>query len=104
MDNPILTTFHGNSSNIHVDNSFETKMDKAIYETIVKFPAYFFNNRTYSIDFYISKQLSEIYLELKNVLYFEVEDFQGRFLEYTGDWIGSIRPKFEWLQKKIDRN
>jgi lipopolysaccharide transport system ATP-binding protein len=101
LGNAILSTFHGNSSNILLDDAFESKLNKGNYVTELIFPPCFFNNKTYSIDFYFSKQLLDNHLEIKDFIIFDVVDNNERFLEYSGEWIGTIRPKFEWKTEVI---
>ena len=61
-------------------------------------PGNFLNDGTYTIRLLIVRDTSVVLMDISNVLVFEVHDSERKGNWY-GKWIGTVRPKFDWLMK-----
>ena len=58
-------------------------------------PGDFLNDGTYTVRLLIVKNLTEVVLDLHELLVFEVHD-ADRPTNWFGKWVGAVRPKFDW--------
>jgi len=58
-------------------------------------PGDFLNDGTYTIRLLIVKNQTQIFLDMQDVLIFEVHDAERQGSWY-GKWVGAVRPKFDW--------
>ncbi len=64
-------------------------------------PANFLNEGTYFINVAIMLSARETEVFVGEALQFSTQDTGGMRREYTGHWIGVVRPKFDWETEKI---
>ncbi|MDH6100738.1 ABC transporter ATP-binding protein [Anabaenopsis sp. FSS-46] len=69
--------------------------------SICHIPGNFLNNGMYTIRLLIVKDTSSILFHMDEALMFEVSDIERPFNWY-GDWIGAVRPSFQWDFKFVD--
>ena len=50
----------------------------------------------------ICKKFSDIIIEKKKVISFEVKESQSYRTEYFGEWIGALRPKLIWNTEELN--
>jgi lipopolysaccharide transport system ATP-binding protein len=102
--NCIFASFPGPSGTIGLDNYFGEKLRKGIYRSICKIPANTLNDKVYRISaFLVPKTAAEVGIA-EDVILFSVEETGEMRKEYTGEWIGVIRPKMEWQTQIIEKN
>ncbi len=74
---------------------------KGLYKSICKIPKNFLNDRNYSINVFLLTDVTKIHVLQKEIVSFTVQDSGEMREEFTGEWAGVIRPKFEWSTEKI---
>ncbi len=98
----IFATFNANSTTINPDPLYGKPMKKGKYLAICTIPAYFLNDLRYTISvFLVPEKINEMAM-VPEVLSFSVIETGDMRKEYIGDWIGLIRPKFDWKTKFLD--
>ncbi len=93
----ILSTFNADSVTINPDPLYCKPMKKGKYLSVCTIPGYFLNDLRYSISVFLVPDmiLSEMAI-VPEVLSFSVMETGDMRKEYTGEWVGLIRPKFAW--------
>ena len=97
MGTCILATFNGPSATTFIDKYFGIPLKKGRYKSVCKIPANFLNDNNYLINAYLVTQDVADMGIAEEVLSFIVEETGEMRNEFTGDWIGLIRPKLEWV-------
>jgi lipopolysaccharide transport system ATP-binding protein len=92
----VLATVNWPSASLSVDEWFGKKRLKGMYRSTCIIPANFLNNDYYAIDVGIStpRHKWEVYKE--SIISFLVHDTGEMKKEYSGDWVGVVRPKLTW--------
>jgi lipopolysaccharide transport system ATP-binding protein len=104
----VLASMNAHSANLVVDQWFGKSYPTGLYRTICKLPGNFLNEGMYSINaFILSNSLnlsSPISIEVRvdEVISFNVHDTGEMRKEYTGGWIGVVRPKLAWQTNFLD--
>lgn len=80
--------------------SVPTELSNGVYNIVCDIPRNLLNAGVYSIDLLVVQNHNSVLYKLKQVLFFEIEEGE-RELEYFGSWPGIIRPKFNWIIKRI---
>jgi lipopolysaccharide transport system ATP-binding protein len=86
--------------NICVFNSFSEPQEfpVGLVKSICFIPENFLNNGTYKLRVLIVKNTSTVILDLEDVIFFEIHDVE-RSGNWYGEWIGTVRPKLDWLSE-----
>lgn len=92
----IFATFNGPSATISQDEYFGKKLKKGIYKSLCTIPANTLNDSTYGLSFFLVPEFMADLGIAENVISFTVEENGEMRKEYTGGWIGLIRPKLNW--------
>jgi lipopolysaccharide transport system ATP-binding protein len=96
MGTCILASFTGPSATTTVDNYFGKPLQKGRYKSTMVVPGNLLNDKTYRISaFLVPENIHDLAIA-QDVLMFSVTDTGEMRKEYTGEWIGLIRPKLEW--------
>lgn len=74
------------------------------YKSICTLPANFLNEGTYLINAAIMKSARETEVFVREALQFTAQDTGGMRKEYTGHWIGVVRPRLEWQTAPLALN
>jgi len=102
MGGCVLASLNSHSANLIVDRWFGKPYSTGLYRTVCKLPKNFLNEGTYSINaFVLSGALNlsaplSIEVRVDEVISFTVNDTGEMRKEYTGGWIGVVRPKLAW--------
>ena len=100
LGNCILATNNADSANTLKDQLFNVPLNKGVYVTTCTVPALFLNDTSYLIScFLVISFVSEMAIA-REVLSFNVSETGEMRQEYTGQWIGLIRPKLAWQTQK----
>lgn len=75
-----------------------------LYVSSCTIPANLLNNKTYSIDIGIMDKNVQHEFIITEILFFTVVDKNKMKKEYTGDWVGVVRPKLDWITKFLKEN
>ena len=102
MDTCIFASFNGTSATANSDNFFGKKLCKGIYKSSMIIPGNFLNEKTYRINAFLipNNDMSSI-VAVYDILEFKITDDGEMRKEYTGNWVGLIRPKLYWQTQKI---
>lgn len=92
----ILATVNSDSAVIEKDSFFGKPLQKGVYRTTAVIPANFLNEKTYSITVYLGSEDPADFAHTEEVISFSVVDTGEMRKEFTGEWMGLIRPKMHW--------
>ncbi len=96
LGNCILATFNGTSANTTIDPLFGKPLTKGIYKSVCTIPGNLLNETSYLIScFLVPREFSELAI-VREVLSLTVHETGEMRAEFTGAWIGLIRPKLHW--------
>jgi lipopolysaccharide transport system ATP-binding protein len=96
MGTIILATFNGQSATTIADEYFGKPLKKGRYMSRLIIPGSFLNEKTYSINAYLVPVNASDMAVVEDALSFTVTDTGAMRKEYSGEWIGQIRPKMAW--------
>lgn len=96
MGTVIFATFNGKSATIGIDEYFGKPLKKGRYVSRLTIPGNFLNEKAYTISAFLVPLDFQDLAIVEEVLSFSVIDTGDMRKEYSGDWIGLIRPKMEW--------
>ena len=94
--NCILASFNGGSATISLDRLYAVPLKAGRYLTRMKIPANFLNANTYKISAFLVPEDPKNMGIVNEALTFKVHDSGEMRKEYSGEWIGQIRPKMHW--------
>lgn len=89
----VLYSFEGTA--IFNTGSVPQSFPAGLVEGSFVIPGDFLNDGTYTVRLLIVKNKTEIFLDLRDLLVFEVHDSE-RLNNWYGKWVGAVRPKFDW--------
>ena len=92
----VLASANFHSANLIRDNWFGKGFPKGIYRTVCTIPANFLNEGRYSIRVALVSNISNIELLTGEIIGFNTHDTGEMRKEYTGYWLGVVRPKLAW--------
>ena len=81
------------------DDWFDKPHPVGMFKTTCTIPANFLNEGSYSINAIILTDVTHAEVAVKEVLSFTVHETGTMRKEFTGQWIGSIRPRLAWQTK-----
>jgi lipopolysaccharide transport system ATP-binding protein len=97
---------------VHVNNLFDEcafittsqpmGIEEGLYEYSFNIPPTFLNDKTYVLDVYFVKNSNDIVEFAKKLIKFDVHDIPRIDGQFMGEYIGAIRPKLNWITKKIN--
>jgi lipopolysaccharide transport system ATP-binding protein len=97
----VLATVSRASANLIIDPWFGNKRTRGIYRSTCIIPAHFLNSEYYSIDVGITNQRNEWQVRAENVISFLVHETGEMTKEYSGHWVGVVRPKLAWSSEYL---
>ncbi|MCJ7744066.1 MAG: ABC transporter ATP-binding protein [Dehalococcoidales bacterium] len=92
----VLASASWPSANLSVDKWFGKERPQGIYRSACVIPANFLNCDYYSIDIGITNQRHEWQIRQESVIAFLVHETGEMKKEYSGGWVGVVRPKLAW--------
>lgn len=94
--NGILSSVNWASATSNIDIYSNARFDKGYYRSLCTIPANFLNDKAYHINALILSDISNVVARADEAVSFTVHDTGEMRKEYTGGWLGLIRPKLEW--------
>ena len=92
----VLASANMHSANLLVDQWFGKPHPIGLYRTVCKLPKDFLNEGIYSINAFVLTDIINIEVKVEEVISFTVHDNGEMRKEYSGGWIGLVRPKLDW--------
>ncbi len=72
-----------------------------IYKSVCTIPANYLNNIRYSVDVGISNNKKQFEIFMEDALAFTVHETGEMTKEYSGDWVGVVKPRLAWQTTTI---
>ncbi len=98
----VLSTANFPSACLSPDPWFGRSYPAGLYRTRVTIPPNFLNEGKYSASVVVLNNVHIIELWQREVVSFNVVDTGAMRKEWTGGWIGVVRPKLEWQTRALD--
>ncbi len=102
MGVPVLASANMHSANLGYDDFYCKPLLEGLYRTSCEIPANFLNDGTYSINVFVLKGGRDVQLSLMDAVSFTVVDTGTMRKEYSGYWLGMVRPRLRWWSEHID--
>jgi lipopolysaccharide transport system ATP-binding protein len=104
LGNCIMATFNASSANMIIDPFYGEPLKKGTYSAVCKIPSFMLNDITYMISCYLVPKMNNEMVIVREALTFNVYETGEMRKEYTGGWIGVIRPKLSWCTSRLELN
>jgi lipopolysaccharide transport system ATP-binding protein len=101
LGNCIFATANLPSASLGNDPSGGQPHSSGRYRVSCEIPANFLNEETYRVSAFVVSNHQHIEAEAIECLSFRVHDDGHMRQEYTGVWIGAIRPRLHWRTEKL---
>ena len=93
----VLTSSNLPSASLTPDPWYSRHYPTGLFRTSCTIPGNFLNDGPHSISVFINQSLGRgNILVIKDVLTFTVQDTGIMRKEYTGKWLGAVRPRLDW--------
>jgi lipopolysaccharide transport system ATP-binding protein len=92
----IFASANMHSANLVRDEWFGKPHPVGLYKTICKLPSNFLNEGLHNLNVIVLSNIIQQEARVNDVLSFNIHDIGEMRKEYTGVWIGSVRPKLAW--------
>lgn len=99
----VLTSANMPSAAQVPDPWFERQYPPGVYRTTCRIPGFLLNNGDYSVSVFVNQRTAYDNLILvRDALTFTVEDIPEMRREYSGEWLGVVRPRLNWATERIE--
>lgn len=99
----VLTSSNLPSVSITPDPWNTRPYPRGLFRTSCTIPGCFLNDGSHSITVYINRRASyDNVISLRDVLPFTVRDTGVMREEYTGEWLGAVRPRLDWKTTQLE--
>ena len=103
MDFPLLASNNMKTASLTEDPWVYKGYPLGLFRTSCTIPRFLLNTGMHSITLYINGTMGFDSIILKrNIISLDVQDDPDMRMEYSGEWIGAIRPKLAWRTEKIE--
>lgn len=92
----VLATWNAHSANLITDDWYGKPHPVGLYRTVCTLPGNFLNEGTYAISVFILTDAINIEVSAHEIISFTVHDTGAMRKEYSGPWIGVVRPRLAW--------
>lgn len=101
----ILTTFNAPSASLTRDEWYDKPKPKGLFRAVCKIPGNFLNEGMHFINVYVASFDGTVipHVAKERVVSFNVIDTGGMRKEYSGHWVGVVRPRLAWSTELINR-
>jgi lipopolysaccharide transport system ATP-binding protein len=97
----VLSSANFPSACLNVDPWSSKPQPPGLYRSVCALPANFLNAGTYRINVLIMRNFMHIECVVEDALSFTVHDTGTMKQEYTGGWVGVVRPRFCWNTEQL---
>lgn len=101
MGTEVLASVNWHSANLIRDDWFGKGFPKGVFRSACTVPPNFLNENYYSIRVVILSNNSHIELFTGEIIGFNTHDTGEMRKEYTGHWLGVVRPKLAWKTERL---
>lgn len=99
----IFATSNMKTASLTYDQWVYKRYPVGLFRTSCTIPKFLLNTGMYSITLHINGTMAvDNILFERNVISFDVQDDPDRLTEYSGEWIGAIRPKLAWKTEQLE--
>ena len=93
----LLTSGNLPSASLNPDQWYSRPYPRGLFRTSCIIPSNFLNDGLHSISVFINgRTASDNIIAVRDILPFTVQDTGAMRKEYTGKWIGAVRPRLDW--------
>lgn len=94
----VFTTFNAPSASVTPDSWYDKPRPKGLFASVCKIPANFLNEGTYFISVFIASHDGMViaHVAQEKIISFDVIDTGGMRKEFSGHWVGVVRPRLAW--------
>ncbi len=92
----ILTSANYPSASLTPDLWYARPYPRGLFRTSCIIPSCFLNDGPHSVSVFINETLSDNIIVIKDILSFSVQDTGMMRKEFTGKWLGAVRPLLDW--------
>ena len=96
METAVLASSNMHSANLDHDPWFDQPHPMGVFKSSCTLPAHFLNDGRYSINAIVLSNVTHIEVSQRLALTFNTHDSGAMRREYTGHWLGVVRPKLKW--------
>ena len=98
----VLASANMHSANLLRDDWFGKPYLTGLYRSVCVLPGSFLNEGSYSINAIVLTNVTNIEVFAQEVLTFTVHETGAMRKEYSGDWLGVVRPKLAWQTELLE--
>lgn len=98
----VLASANMHSANLICDQWFGKPYPVGLFCTTCVLPGSFLNEGCYSINVILLSTVTSVELFMRDVLSFTVHETGAMRQEYSGGWLGVVRPKLAWQTRFLD--
>jgi lipopolysaccharide transport system ATP-binding protein len=92
----VLATWNAHSANLVIDDWYDKPHPVGLYRSVCTLPANFLNEGMYAVSVFILTDVTNIEASAHEIVSFTVHDTGAMRKEYSGVWIGVVRPRLAW--------
>jgi lipopolysaccharide transport system ATP-binding protein len=97
----ILSTANFPSASLGIDEWAGRTFPVGRFRSVCTLPANFLNEGMFLLNVAIMRSVRDTEVFIREVLQFTAQETGGMRKEYTGQWIGVVRPRFAWQTEKL---
>ncbi len=98
----ILASGNIPSANLIRDDWFGKPYPTGLYRSTCVLPGNFLNDGGYSISAFLLTDVSNVEVIAREAVSFKAHDTGSMRQEFSGEWLGAIRPRLAWQTQQID--
>lgn len=99
----VLTSGNLPSACLIPDPWYSRHYPPGLFRTSCVIPGFLLNDATHSISLYINEMTAhDNIIVMRDVLTFAVQDTGAMRREYTGEWLGAVRPRLHWQTTQLN--
>ena len=99
----VLTTSNMPSVSLEPDPWYERRYPRGVFRTVCELPGTLLNEGVYAITVYVNASgASDTIVCERDVMSFSIIDGGSMRREYSGPWLGVIRPRLAWQTKQLE--
>jgi len=98
----VLASIGTPSASLNDDPWFEQPYPAGLFRTVCTLPGNFLNEGRYSINAFVMSDITHMEASAHEVVSFTVYETGAMRREYSGGWLGVVRPRLEWRTQQLD--